>query len=347
MEELQNLYEKHFYPSFDKFWKIVQQKQLDYSYRDVQNFINDQPITQIFHVKKKKGGHITAFSPKYKIQLDIVVMDKFGKSNQGNKYIFVCIDVFTRKAYAIPMKTKSIKDTSEALELFCERYFIPTIINSDNDSSFTGKEFQKIINKNNILMIENDLGKHEQLGVIDRFIQTLKNDIYKHFKFRNTTNWIDVLPNIINSYNDTPHGSIKNIRPQNAHLKENVKIIKQINLKKLFDGNNSLETQDEFKVGDKVRKKVRITFKNRSYNPNYSTEIFTIEKITGNKIFLKGLEKPVLSDELLLIPQDSIEDDNDALQEAIKMDKTRRALNKAGIDVSNIMIEKRRAKSDK
>jgi hypothetical protein len=167
-------------------------------------------------------------------------------------------------------------------------------------------------------MIENDLGKHEQLGVIDRFIQTLKNDIYKHFKFRNTTNWIDVLPNIINSYNDTPHGSIQNIKPQNAHLKDNVKIIKQINGKKLFDGNDSLETQDKFMVGDKVRKKVRITF-------NYYTEIFTIEKITGNKIFLKGLEKPVLSDELLLIPQDSIEHDEDALQEAIKMDKTRRA----------------------
>jgi hypothetical protein len=141
-----------------------------------------------------------------------------------------------------------------------------------------------------------------------------------------------------------PHGSIQNIKPQNAHLKDNVKIIKQINLKKLFDGNDSLETQDKFMVGDKVRKKVRITFKNRSYNPNYSTEIFTIEKITGNKIFLKGLEKPVLSDELLLIPQDSIEHDEDALQEAIKMDKTRRALNKAGIDVSNITIEKRRAK---
>ena len=77
--------------------------------------------------------------------MDIVVMDKFGKSNNGNKYILVFIDVFTRKAYATPMRTKSINDTSEALENFCENNFVPMVLNCDNDSSFMGREFQKVI----------------------------------------------------------------------------------------------------------------------------------------------------------------------------------------------------------
>lgn len=82
-------------------------------------------------------------------------MDKFGKSNNGSKYILVFIDVFTRRAYAIPMKTKSINDTSQALERFCENNFPPTVLNCDNDSSFMGREFQNVIKEHNILMIEN------------------------------------------------------------------------------------------------------------------------------------------------------------------------------------------------
>ena len=38
-------------------------------------------------------------------------------------------------------------------------------------------------------MIENDVGNHRHLGIVDRFIQILENDnIYKHFKYKNTTN---------------------------------------------------------------------------------------------------------------------------------------------------------------
>jgi hypothetical protein len=62
------------------------------------------------------------------------------------------------------MKTKSINDTTEAFELFCENYFVPVVLNSDNDSSFMGKEFQNVIKKYDILMIENDVGNHRQLG---------------------------------------------------------------------------------------------------------------------------------------------------------------------------------------
>ena len=94
-------------------------------------------------------------------------MDKFGKSNNGNKYMLVFIDVFTRRAYAIPMKTKSINDTSQALEYFCENYFVPVILNCDNDSSFMGREFQNVI----LLMSENDVENHRQLGNINLIMQ--------------------------------------------------------------------------------------------------------------------------------------------------------------------------------
>jgi hypothetical protein len=64
--------------------------------------------------------------------------------------------------------------------------------------------------------------------------------------------------------------------------------------------------------------------------------------MNGNKIFLNGLIKPVSTDQLQLIPQDSIEGDEDALKDAIKADKVRRALMKEGIDTKDILVEKRK-----
>jgi hypothetical protein len=151
-EQLKKLYEDNIYPSLNKFWNIVKQKQLDITFDEVKVFIDNQPVTQIFRVTKHRNGSIKAWNPKEKIQMDIVVMDKFGKSNDGNKYILVLIDVFTRKGYAVPMKTKSINDTTEAFQFFCETYFAPVVLNCDNDSSFMGKEFQSVIKKYNILL---------------------------------------------------------------------------------------------------------------------------------------------------------------------------------------------------
>lgn len=338
---LLKIYEESMYPSLDKFWSIIKHKNLKVTYNQAHDFIEEQPITQIFRVKHHHDGHITAFDPFERVQIDICVMDKFGKSNHGFKYILFFVDVFTRKGYGIPMKTKNIQDTSQALETFCENYFIPQILNCDNDSSFMGRDFQKVIERFNIMMIENDVGNHRQLGIVDRFIETIKNKIYKYFKYYNTTNWLDALPSILKAYNSTPHSALDGIRPENAHLHTNEIRISQMNIDKDNETGDIASSQSKFKVGDKVRKKVKVVIKNRSFNPSYSTEIFTIEKVNGNRIFLEGLTKPVSPDTLQLIPKDSIEGNNTALEEAIKADKVRRKLNEAGIDTSNVIVEKR------
>jgi hypothetical protein len=80
---------------------------------------------------------------------------------------------------------------------------------------------------------------------------------------------------------------------------------------------------------------VKIIIKYRSYNPNYSTEVFTIERINESRIYLSGLMKPVVADQLQLIPKDSIEGNDDELKKAIKADKVRRALIKEGIEIDD------------
>jgi hypothetical protein len=97
-----------------------------------------------------------------------------------------------------------------------------------------------VMNNEDIYRLKEELDGilNSGLNKLENDMKTLKNDIYKHFKYNNTTNWIDILPKILKSYNSTPNSAIDGIRPESAHLKDNVHIIKQINLDKMIEGRN-------------------------------------------------------------------------------------------------------------
>ena len=51
-------------------------------------------------------------------QIDLVDLSNLSSYNDGMRYILTCIDVFTKRAWAIPVRTKSGRDVSEAFERF-------------------------------------------------------------------------------------------------------------------------------------------------------------------------------------------------------------------------------------
>ena len=98
--------------------------------------------------------------------------------------------------------------------------------------------------------------------VAERFIRTLKNKLYKHITATGKNVYYDVLDDVVNKYNNTKHSTIK---------------MKPIDVKNNIDEHN--EKDSRFKVGDRVRIS---KFKNifaRGYTPNWSKEIFIVNKI--------------------------------------------------------------------
>ena len=103
--------------------------------------------------------------------------------------------------------------------------------------------------------------------VAERFIRTLKNKLYKHMTATGKNVYYDVLDDVVNEYNNTNHNSIK-MKPKD---------VKNDNKRVYIDEHN--ERDSRFKVGDRVR---IIKFKNifaKGYTPNWSTEIFIVNKI--------------------------------------------------------------------
>ena len=61
---------------------------------------------------------ITANKENDVIQIDLMDVSNISTKNKNYKYIFVCVDVYSRKGYAIPMISKYTLNVTEAFKKF-------------------------------------------------------------------------------------------------------------------------------------------------------------------------------------------------------------------------------------
>lgn len=111
-------------------------------------------------------------------------------------------------------------------------------------------------------------------SIVERVNRILKNLMWKQFSLQGTFNWIHVLPEIVNRYNEIPHRA-HGLPPS----KINNKNAKQL----LQTAYSYIKTVDpkpvKFKVCDYVRiSRYREAF-TKSYTPNWSNEVFIIRKV--------------------------------------------------------------------
>ena len=269
-------------------------------------------------------------------------MAKYVKDNKGYKYILCMIDVFTRKVWAYKMKKKDNKNVQDSFKKFISdsnvKEYTPTILMSDNDSTFMNKSFYAILEKNNIIHQPNILDDHHALGLIDRFARTLKTILTRLFLQRESTNWIDYLDEIIKNYNNNGHSSIDYISPNEAFLKKHFKTIHDINHEKSLY-NISISDID---VNDKVRIKIKGQFR-KGTEARYSDEVYTVKKVRGNAVTLNNDEVYKRSS-LLIVPKTTVSDEKNVIVKVNKQNQINKNINQEGLDVANIVLDKRKRK---
>ena len=96
----------------------------------------NKPTIQKFERQKVIVNHINEIH-----STDLVDMTLYTKMNRGYKYIFTSMDVFSKIAYAYPIKSKKIQDIKPCFEKIFKNNK-PKYIRSDKESSFFSKEMQ-------------------------------------------------------------------------------------------------------------------------------------------------------------------------------------------------------------
>ena len=260
MEEfLNSIWSENNYPAKVKLLKLAKEQRPDVKAKDVDTFLEAQLSYQLLkETKNLKSnlGHIVAFHINEIWQIDLYDLSRYETTNKKYKYMFAVMDVFSRFAYIIPIKNKDIETTSKAMqEVLSYNKTAPNLIMSDNDSSFLGGEFQKVLVKHDIHHDPNAVGDHNSLGIIDNFAKRIKRILTAQFLQTKKTNWIDIIQKIVRMYNNAPHSSLGGLTPAEVMSGDdkdvNAFIVMVNSFKSQFNG-----TATDLKIGDKVRIKL-------------------------------------------------------------------------------------------
>ena len=341
--DLEKYYKQFNFPASSTFVKQLKNEGIKITKKEIDDFLVsrvEQQQTTIQSNRKKLLGKIVAYRPLSLIQMDIFDMQNYTRTNKGYKYILCIIDVFTRKVWTYAMKKKDNDNVQESFKKFLQQSGIqnntPTILMSDNDSTFINKSFQEILEKNKIIHQPNIIDDHHALGLIDRFARTIKTIFTRLFVQTKSDNWIDHIDEIVGNYNNNGHTAIDNIKPNDAFLKKNLKKIYNINYEKsLF--NISVSDID---VNDKVRIKLKGKFR-KGTDARYTDEVYTVTKVRGNSITLDD-DKVYKRSSLLIVPPTTVSNEKNVIVRVQRQNKIERNIQQEGLDLSNIVSNKRR-----
>ena len=167
-------------------------------------------------------------------------MQAFSSFNKGFKYILTVIDVFSKYAWAILIKDKTAASVTKAFEKII-RDRIPKKFWVDEGKEFYNTTFKKLLDKHKIDMYSTfNEGK---AVVIERFNRTLKNIMWKYFTANNTRSYLDALDQMVKTYNEKVHSTIK-MAPKEAS--------KDINQGKVYF--NIIRKQNKSRMSIKYKK---------------------------------------------------------------------------------------------
>ena len=103
--------------------------------------------------------------------------------------------------------------------------------------------------------------------------------MWKQFTVKGNTQYFDMLPKILKQYNNTKHSSIR-MTPTEANKKENEGVV----YFNLYGDMETSSTKPKFKIGDEARlSKYKTKPFDKGYTPNWTEEIFTVDKIQYTK----------------------------------------------------------------
>ena len=198
---------------------------------------------------------------------------------RGFKYILTIVDVFSKFAWAIPLKSKTGIEMTETFEkILQESDRVPKKIWSDKGKEYYNKIFLKFLKDRGIELysVESEI----KCSVAERFNRTLKEMMYRKFTELESNSdsgrspkWVKLLPELVHEYNHRVHSTIK-MTPIEGSKKKNEEQIQR----DVFSISPSVK-KPKYKIGDFVRIYKYKNLFEKGYIGRWTKEVFEISKI--------------------------------------------------------------------
>lgn len=207
-------------------------------------------------------------------QADLVEMIPFARDNGGHRYMLVVIDVFSRYAWAVPLKSKSARDVMEGFRSILDSppHRRPQFLQTDQGKEFENQTVREFL-RSNYQIEQFSVKSPFKAALVERLNRTLKARMWRYFTHRGTRRWIDILPQLLEAYNGSFH-RILGRSPASVNRENEMEVWSH-----LYGGRKPPKGKSKFKVGDRVRlSKVKSIFA-KGYLPSWTEEEFIVDEV--------------------------------------------------------------------
>ena len=207
---------------------------------------------------------------------DLFEYPLFKRINRGYVYGLIIIDCFSRKIYFKPLKKKDAISTATAIDQILSELNEPPInFVTDAGKEFFNSSVNKVFESFGVVHYKPPTKTQWKASMAERAIRTIKSRLAKIFYKRKSNKWIDVIEQVIENYNNTPHRA-HGFKPVDV-TDENREAV----YKKLYP-TQTISVVCKLFVGDTVRKIREKTHFEKGYTQNWSDELFVIESVQSD-----------------------------------------------------------------
>ena len=244
------------------------------TYNDVKDFLERQKSRQ---TKGYRGfNSYVANEPLEEIQCDICDFTASGALNDGFRYLFVAVDIFTKFCHGVAIKDKQPAESVRAMKEILKVIGVPKVLYHDNEGSWNSGDFVQLLNQHKIKQIITSTPP----PFAERMVQTIKNMIHTRLGGLeiDKQHWINLLPAILKKYNNTEHSTIRMSPNQAKQGNDNVEVWLNIINKATF-----ARTYAPLKKSSEVRAYIKPTTMSKGYHSRWTKEVYKVVAITDDK----------------------------------------------------------------
>ena len=210
-------------------------------------------------------------------------MQRYWRQNRGVRYLLTVIDVLSKYAWVRPIKRKTGAELLKAFESIVAEGRRPQTLQTDKGKEFYNTTYQRWWKKEGIRHFSS-LGD-AKASIVERFNRTLKSRLYRYFTAANTTQYLDILPSLVQRYNEDVHRSI-GMAPKDMTVKNKAEV-----WQRLYGQVTKTRRRGRLKAGDKVRLSERVKTFKKGYLPQWTEEVFRIQRVIQGPVLMYKAEE--------------------------------------------------------
>lgn len=240
-----------------KFYEHIADSYLGVTRDRVRSFLQSQKAYQLTRPYKKKVNRpVLSKHVDYLWSMDLIDMARFSWHNNGNRYILVVVDVFSRYIYTKALKQKEAGLVADALSEMITDEHKPKHLLSDNGGEFLA-EVKELCKELGIKRRFSRSYTPESNGLVEGINKLVRAKLSDAMVRYSTTNWVKYLADATESWNQTKHGGMAHA-PNYLYLSRGEDVEEEVDDVKEFMETKAKRTINRHKsanlaVGDHVR----------------------------------------------------------------------------------------------